>query len=801
MNQPRGNGVREWILPLALLAALGCNSRGSAIGPAGPGNGSGNGAGNGSGTGAGVGWWTMPTAGPGGTIGGTPGSGSGSGPGSGPGTGVGGPGSTAGGGSVTVPGTTGAPMTPHLPGGGVAGNTQLAPGCTPASAVECPTINGACATGAGATVTVTKFGTLCLSGEMSTFSQPVSTIEYIMETVNGQSYYRFRVTFNPHFVDNTYGTSSIGWPPNRGHRWMDLVKSDHTELMLFNAAGMMTLHFKMDYISENAARMCGFGTLGVKGGDGSMIVGNPAWILNVGTSLDRNLNGCGYCMSPACPGGDCRVNSPTTDMNYTTNPQAPNWDFRLVYDVWIDPAAFGSSGFGKANISYVHASPAKGGSDTIIVSSKPCPPNWDNPYVPPGGAGGSVGGGGTGTGGSGGGGTGSGVTCPINWTEYVTSEGKSICVPNPIPTSGTGSGSGGGTGGSSGGGGTGSGYTCPVDWMLFITSEGKATCVPSPTPTGGTGAGGGAIPVGPGNSCPVNYELYVSSEGKATCLPTGTGIGGPAGSPMGGTAGGTGVIPGAGGSCPTNYQLYKSADGHAICLPGSSTGTGSGTGGPVPVGPGNSCPINYEVYLTSEGKATCLPVGTGTGGKGSGSGGGGTAGGAGILPGAGNSCPINYELYVSTEGRAICLPSGMSGGGRVPIGPGGTCPAGYSPVIPMEGPPSECAPNGSTGGGTGGGTGGTGGGTGGTGGGSGSGSGGGAGAGTGLSCPIDWTLYVTTEGKAVCTPTPRAGNSCPINWTSYTTSEGKVTCVPVPRNGVCPEGYKYDVTSEGRYCI
>jgi hypothetical protein len=32
------------------------------------------------------------------------------------------------------------------------------------------------------------------------------------------------------------------------------------------------------------------------------------------------------------------------------------------------------------------------------------------------------------------------------------------------------------------------------------------------------------------------------------------------------------------------------------------------------------------------------------------------------------------------------------------------------------------------------------------------------------------------------------------------TSEGKTTCVPTPRNGVCPEGYKYDVSSEGRYC-
>ena len=41
-------------------------------------------------------------------------------------------------------------------------------------------------------------------------------------------------------------------------------------------------------------------------------------VLAAASSLDRNLNACGYCMSPACPGGDCRVNSPTTDLNYTT---------------------------------------------------------------------------------------------------------------------------------------------------------------------------------------------------------------------------------------------------------------------------------------------------------------------------------------------------------------------------------------------------------------------------------------------------------------------------------------------------
>src|SRR5205814_3420874 len=184
-----------------------------------------------------------------------------------------------------------------------------------------------------------KFGTLCLGSTMVNFSLPAGTIEYLEETTNGKTYYRFRVTFNPGFVDNTYGTSSVGWMMPRGHWWKDLVKSDHAELQLFDGNGTLVLQFKLDYITQDPSRPCGFGTLGIHGGDGAIVSGNPAYVLAAASSLDRNLNACGYCMSPACPGGDCRVNSPTTDLNYTTNPQAPNWDFRVVYEAWIDPAA------------------------------------------------------------------------------------------------------------------------------------------------------------------------------------------------------------------------------------------------------------------------------------------------------------------------------------------------------------------------------------------------------------------------------------------------------------------------------
>jgi hypothetical protein len=77
------------------------------------------------------------------------------------------------------------------------------------------------------------------------------------------------------------------------------------------------------------------------------------------------------------------VDSPATDANYTPNPQAPAWDFRVVYEAWIDVAAFGAAGFGGATIEYVHASPAKGGEDTLHVKPGDCPCPPDDPKCTP----------------------------------------------------------------------------------------------------------------------------------------------------------------------------------------------------------------------------------------------------------------------------------------------------------------------------------------------------------------------------------------------------------------------------------
>ena len=203
-------------------------------------------------------------------------------------------------------------------------------------------------------------------------TKPAATLEQVLECASGKDAVHLRLTFDPAFVDNTFGTGSIGWPHRRGHTFLkDLIKSDHAELMASDATGKQVVRFKLDYVSADASTPSGFGSLGVRGGDGSMITGDPAWIVAWNTSISRNMNERGYA--------SYTIDSPATDASYTPNPKAPEWDYRVVYEAWIDLAAFGSAGFGDATIESVHASPSKSGEDTLIVKPGKCPP----PECPP----------------------------------------------------------------------------------------------------------------------------------------------------------------------------------------------------------------------------------------------------------------------------------------------------------------------------------------------------------------------------------------------------------------------------------
>jgi hypothetical protein len=329
-----------------------------------------------------------------------------------------------------------------FPGAGNGGQAQvLLAGFTPSSC----TVAGPTAVFDGGAMQVTGPEHVTCYYSSAAPGTPMAFLEQVVETAEGQGLVHVRLTMNPAFVDNTYGSTAIGWggsdagapaggpapagppapggpgpapaagpgPGPHGHTFKDLVESDHAEFDLTDQSGATALSFDLDYISATATAISGYATLGVSGGDGKMLTGSATHIVYASTSLDRDLNACGY--------SSYTTNSPATDTSYTPNPATPNWDYRVVYDVWVDESVF-AGGFGAATIPYVHASPAKL-SATLPVSPGPCPPPFD---CGPAGCGDADAGGGGGSSSSGGGG---GSTADAGaCTSSAQTEG---CVPPP----------------------------------------------------------------------------------------------------------------------------------------------------------------------------------------------------------------------------------------------------------------------------------------------------------------------------------------------------------------------------------
>jgi hypothetical protein len=381
---------------------------------------------------------------------------------------------------------------------------------------------------------------------------PAATVEYVGEVVDGTPQTHIRVTFALAFVDNSYGVNSIGWG-KRGHWWKDLEKSDHAEVILSDGVGADRMQFKMDYISADPSTPSGYATLGVWGGDGSMIMGDEAHVLGVMTSLDRNLNVHGY--------SSYTVDSPPTDEDYTPSAEAPLWDYRMQYDVWVDDAAFGSAGFGTVDLEYVHASPSKTSDDTWKVERDDCPPFW----IPGGndtgagggpgsGSGGSDGSGGYGGSGGNGGNGGDGGSNDTGAGGYDSGSGG-----NTSGSGGDTSGSGGYTSGSGGSNDTGAGG--------YTSGSGGS----NDTGAGGydSGSGGFSIPTGSGGSNDTGAGGYDSGSGGFS-IPTGSG-----GSNDTGAGGSTSGSGGSGGSTDSGAGGSTSGSGGS----GGSTDSGAGGGG------------------------------------------------------------------------------------------------------------------------------------------------------------------------------------------------------------------------------
>src|SRR3989344_2158175 len=152
-------------------------------------------------------------------------------------------------------------------------------------------------------------------------------------TANPDSTITIRTTFSKAFVDNTYGVNSIGWKPNRPHRFNDLKNSDHVQIALLDNANVKKMEFKIDYISQSSNASSGYKTLCTSGGDGAMLTGNQSDIVGCKSSIGENLNTFGYVLL---------TDSPATDASYTPNPSYPNWIFDVLYEVTVRASAFGA---------------------------------------------------------------------------------------------------------------------------------------------------------------------------------------------------------------------------------------------------------------------------------------------------------------------------------------------------------------------------------------------------------------------------------------------------------------------------
>lgn len=181
---------------------------------------------------------------------------------------------------------------------------------------------------------------------------------YVEGELDGVDAVYVRFAFTESFVDNTYGANKADdWP--HGHSFQDLVGSDKAAITMTDGDGNVALEFVLDYISASPDAPSGYATLGVLGGEGEMVTGDPSAILRAMTSLDRNMNQRGCVFT---------TDSPTPE-------ECPDWDRQVVYEVFVRLDAFGAAGVGGPAIGAVHASPSKLGpsNNTAPVEPEECP--------------------------------------------------------------------------------------------------------------------------------------------------------------------------------------------------------------------------------------------------------------------------------------------------------------------------------------------------------------------------------------------------------------------------------------------
>lgn len=210
-------------------------------------------------------------------------------------------------------------------------------------------------------------GVVCFYDVDNPGGEPAASLMLSEVDLNGTPSVYVQLVFAPWFVDNTYGAEAIGW--DGGHTFKDLDGSDHALIPMGNAGETdPLLVLKLDYIDEDDTAPSGYRCMGVWGGEGKMELGDPAAVLAANSSLSRNLNERGH--------STYTTDSPATDAAYTPNAATPDWDYRVIYEAWVDASLFADINAIDACIDSIHASPAKIGDNTVDVIPDECPPGW-----------------------------------------------------------------------------------------------------------------------------------------------------------------------------------------------------------------------------------------------------------------------------------------------------------------------------------------------------------------------------------------------------------------------------------------
>jgi hypothetical protein len=167
--------------------------------------------------------------------------------------------------------------------------------------------------------------------------------------------------------DNSYGAGTDPSWDGKTHTFGNLTGSDKAEFVFTNGLGQKVNDFFIDYISAKSGTPSGYGSLGVAGGDGSLITG-PA-PLSWTTTFDDDMN----ILCPP-PDGPWTTDSPTSP----NAPECPAWNFVDGYTVTVSNSIFGPSGLGSVTVPFVHNSPSKpitcpatgGGACNLQVTKK-----------------------------------------------------------------------------------------------------------------------------------------------------------------------------------------------------------------------------------------------------------------------------------------------------------------------------------------------------------------------------------------------------------------------------------------------